>query len=126
METATTKKMPKPRLVRDSAFAKRLETACDNHPMVPAYNFGRLTWMVKQFGGHIACWYGLTWSLELYQQFNARLPRPGQKHHSVFIHHLVAMATADEDVLAVLSRKDATQRAVHEEVAVRLKSRINP
>jgi len=79
-----------------------------------------------QFGGHIACWYGLTWSLELYQQFNARLPRPGQKHHSVFIHHLVAVATADEDVLAVLSRKDATQRAVHEAVAVRLKSRVNP
>jgi SNF2 family DNA or RNA helicase len=74
-----------------------------------------------QFGGHIACWYGLTWSLELYQQLNARLPRPGQKHHCVFIHHIVAQGTADEDVLAVLAKKDATQRAVHEAVAVRLR-----
>lgn len=73
-----------------------------------------------QFGGHIAVWYGLTWSLELYQQFNMRLPRPGQKHHSVFLHHIVAAGTADEDVLAALARKGATQDSVVDAVRVRL------
>jgi SNF2 family DNA or RNA helicase len=62
-----------------------------------------------QVGGHIACWYGLIWSLELYQQFNARLPRPGQLSDHVFIHHIIAEGTADEDVLRVLNTNGATQ-----------------
>jgi SNF2 family DNA or RNA helicase len=61
-----------------------------------------------QHGGHIIVWYGLTWSLELYQQANARLPRPGQTQ-SVIIHHIVCTDTLDERVMAVLQERDETQ-----------------
>ena len=61
-----------------------------------------------QAGGHIIVWYGLNWSLELYQQANSRLPRPGQKE-SVIIHHIVCMDTLDESVMEALKEKDATQ-----------------
>ena len=61
-----------------------------------------------QDGGHILIWFGLTWSLELYQQTNARLWRQGQKE-TVTIHHIVTKNTVDEDVLAALASKDVTQ-----------------
>lgn len=61
-----------------------------------------------QHGGHIIVWYGLTWSLELYQQANARLPRPGQTQ-SVIIHHIVCSDTLDERVMSVLQERDETQ-----------------
>lgn len=61
-----------------------------------------------QQGGHIIVWFGLTWSLELYQQANARLPRPGQTE-SVIIHHLICRDTVDERVMAALQQKDADQ-----------------
>ena len=61
-----------------------------------------------QHGGHIIVWFGLTWSLELYQQANARLPRPGQTQ-SVIIHHIVCSDTLDERVMAVLQERDETQ-----------------
>ena len=61
-----------------------------------------------QAGGHILIWFGLTWSLELYQQTNARLWRQGQKD-TVTIHHIVTKNTVDEDVLAALASKDVTQ-----------------
>lgn len=64
-----------------------------------------------QQGGHIIVWYGLPWSLELYQQANARLPRPGQKQ-SVIIHHLVCRDTYDENVLATLQNKTAGQKGL--------------
>lgn len=64
-----------------------------------------------QHGGHIIVWYGLTWSLELYQQANARLPRPGQKQ-SVIIHHIVCKDTLDERVMAVLRERDETQSSL--------------
>ncbi|MFC7704860.1 SNF2-related protein [Plastorhodobacter daqingensis] len=64
-----------------------------------------------QYGGHIAVWFGLTWSLELYQQANARLPRPGQKH-LVAIYQIIAEGTYDEVALEVLGRKGVTQDAV--------------
>ena len=64
-----------------------------------------------QYGGHIIVWFGLTWSLELYQQANARLPRPGQKE-TVVIHHLVAEGTLDERVMSVMAGKNATQEAL--------------
>ena len=73
-----------------------------------------------QFGGHIIVWFGLTWSLELYQQANARLPRPGQKE-TVIIHHLVAEGTLDERVMSVMAGKDATQ----EELLNALRGYIN-
>ena len=62
-----------------------------------------------QGGGATIVWFGLTWSLELYQQFNARLHRQGQLK-PVKILHVVARKTIDERVLRVLSSKDATQK----------------
>ena len=64
-----------------------------------------------QRGGHILIWFSLIWSLEMYQQTNARLWRQGQKE-TVTIHHLVTKDTIDEDVLAVLKNKDKTQAAL--------------
>lgn len=61
-----------------------------------------------QAGGNIIVWYGQTWSLELYQQFNARLYRQGQQH-GVIINHLVVKGTHDEDVIRALRAKDRTQ-----------------
>ncbi|ASD51938.1 DNA helicase [Pseudomonas phage PspYZU01] len=64
-----------------------------------------------QYGGHIAVWYGLNWSLELTQQANKRLLRPGQDK-PVIIHSIVATGTKDEDVLETLPIKNALQEAM--------------
>lgn len=72
-----------------------------------------------QEGGHILIWFGLTWSLELYQQTNARLWRQGQKE-TVTIHHIVTKNTVDEDVLAALASKDVTQERLIAAVKARL------
>lgn len=64
-----------------------------------------------QDGGHIIVWYGLTWSLELYQQANARLYRQGQGK-PVIIHHLIAAGTADEQAMAAIQNKDMDQAAL--------------
>lgn len=61
-----------------------------------------------QFGGNVIVWFGLTWSLELYQQFNARLHRQGQMK-PVRIVHLVAKGCLDERVMQALSDKEADQ-----------------
>lgn len=72
-----------------------------------------------QSGGHILIWFGLTWSLELYQQTNARLWRQGQQE-TVTIHHIVTKNTVDEDVLAALASKDVTQEKLIAAVKARL------
>ncbi|MCL5292556.1 MAG: DEAD/DEAH box helicase [Actinobacteria bacterium] len=72
-----------------------------------------------QVGGNTVVWFGLTWSLELYQQFNARLHRQGQKN-SVIVHHLVAENTMDEQVMKVLEGKTAGQTALLEAVKARI------
>ena len=64
-----------------------------------------------QAGGSTIIWFSLTWSLELYQQANARLYRQGQKQ-SVIIHHLVAKDTIDEKMMAVLAGKEESQNAL--------------
>ena len=64
-----------------------------------------------QEGGHVIVWYGLTWSLELYQQTNARLYRQGQER-SVIIHHLITEDTVDEQVMKALKAKDTSQAAL--------------
>lgn len=74
-----------------------------------------------QEGGHIIVWYGLTWSLELYQQANARLYRQGQDK-PVIIHHLVAEGTADEQVMHALQHKDMSQAALLEALKERRKT----
>lgn len=72
-----------------------------------------------QAGGSIIIWFGLTWSLELYQQFNARLYRQGQKEH-VIIHHLVMQGTHDEDVLKALKQKDKKQNSLMESIKAKI------
>lgn len=72
-----------------------------------------------QYGGNIIVWFGLTWSLELYQQANARLYRQGQKEN-VIIHHLVCKGTVDEDVMRALGSKELNQNILLEAVKARL------
>lgn len=72
-----------------------------------------------QAGGNIIIWYGLTWSLELYQQANARLYRQGQEEH-VIIHHLVAEGTIDEDVMRALENKEIGQDALLKAMKARI------
>lgn len=64
-----------------------------------------------QAGGSTLVWFGLTWSLELYQQTNARLWRQGQ-NETVVIHHIIAKDTIDEDVMLALKLKDKTQASL--------------
>lgn len=66
-----------------------------------------------QDGGHILIWYGLPWSLELYQQANERLNRPGQKH-VCRVYHLILKGTHDERVLTSLNKKEKGQAAAIE------------
>lgn len=77
-----------------------------------------------QRGGHIVVWFGLTWSLELYQQANKRLHRSGQAKN-VFIHHLVAQGTIDEEVMSALSSKDAGQRKMLQAIKARIEKYAN-
>ena len=72
-----------------------------------------------QQGGHILIWFGLTWSLELYQQTNARLWRQGQTD-VVTIHHIITKDTVDEDVMAALEQKDTTQEKLISAVKAQL------
>ena len=73
-----------------------------------------------QEGGCHLFWFGLTWSLELYQQCNARLWRQGQKD-TVTVQHIITKGTIDEDVLKALENKDVTQEALLNAVKARIK-----
>lgn len=72
-----------------------------------------------QEGGCTVIWFGLTWSLELYQQMNARLWRQGQKN-TVVIHHIITKGTHDEDVMNALEKKDMRQSALIDAVRARI------
>lgn len=72
-----------------------------------------------QAGGSTLIWFGLTWSLELYQQMNARLWRQGQKE-TVVIHHLTAKGTLDERVMEALEKKDCGQSVLVDAVKARI------
>ena len=65
-----------------------------------------------QAGGSHLIWFGLTWSLELYQQTNARLWRQGQQSETVVIQHLITKCTIDERILKALTQKEQTQTAL--------------
>ena len=73
-----------------------------------------------QQGGHILIWFGLTWSLELYQQTNARLWRQGQKE-VVTVHHIICKDTVDENVMDALEKKDAGQEKLIAAVKARIR-----
>lgn len=83
------------------------------HPASTAYGLN------LQDGGNVVVWFGLNWSLELYQQANARLYRQGQKQ-PVYIHHLVVVGSVDEDVMAALEKKDDCQTALLEALKARV------
>ena len=72
-----------------------------------------------QAGGSTLIWFGLTWSLELYQQTNARLWRQGQKE-TVVIHHIITKDTIDQQILQALLRKEKTQAALIDAVKANL------
>ena len=65
-----------------------------------------------QQGGSTLVWFGLTWSLELYQQTNARLWRQGQRSDTVVIQHIIAKGTIDERIMQALEHKNSTQAAL--------------
>ncbi|MEG0319991.1 MAG: DEAD/DEAH box helicase, partial [Niameybacter sp.] len=107
---------------------KTLQTGED----IKAWNQGKIKMLLAhpasvghglnlQAGGNIIIWYGLTWSLELYQQANARLYRQGQRNSAVIIHHLVAEGTVDEHILEVLHTKDKGQSSLLQAVKARIK-----
>ena len=72
-----------------------------------------------QAGGSIVVWFGLTWSLELYQQFNARLYRQGQDKH-VIINHLVMIDTHDADVISAIKQKAIKQNGLMESIKAKI------
>lgn len=73
-----------------------------------------------QYGGHIIVWFGLTWSLEYYQQANARLDRQGQTE-PVIVHHLVTKQTYDEMAISRLEDKDVRQEALLASLKAKIK-----
>ena len=77
-----------------------------------------------QRGGSLVVWFGLTWSLELYQQFNKRLHRQGQQC-AVRIIHLIAAGTMDERVCKVLAGKDETQSSLIEALKAKIREVAN-
>ena len=103
------------RIKKKFKFAKKLNSSEDieqwnngNIPLLLAHPAGAGHGLNLQSGGNIIVWYGLTWSLELYQQANARLYRQGQKE-TVIIHHLITENTCDERVLYSLQGKADVQ-----------------
>lgn len=119
------------RLLKRFPQAKTLAGAAD----ITSWNSGRIPLLLAhpasaghglnlQAGGHIIVWFGLTWSLELYQQANARLDRQGQQHN-VIIHHLVAENTMDEQVMQALGSKTAGQESLLAAVKARIEKYID-
>ena len=111
-------KHDKDRIKKAFPEAQELQNSAD----IRAWNAGKVKLLIAhpasagyglnlQAGGHIIVWFGLTWSLEQYQQANARLERQGQKE-PVIIHHLVAKGTVDELVMQALKRKENGQKAM--------------
>jgi SNF2 family DNA or RNA helicase len=103
-----------------SAFpgARKLESSQDiadwnsgSVPLMLAHPMSAGHGLNLQDGGNTICWFGLPWSLEQYQQANARLHRQGQRN-TVFIHHLVAEGTMDEVVMDALKNKAVGQDAL--------------
>lgn len=76
--------------------------------------------LVAYWFKHDLVWFGLTWSLELYQQANARLWRQGQQSETVVIQHIVTKGTVDEKILKALTEKDKTQTALMSAVRAEL------
>jgi SNF2 family DNA or RNA helicase len=111
------KRFPQARILKDSADVRDWNAGKVQlllaHPASAGHGLN------LQQGGHIMVWFGLTWSLELYQQANAMLYRQGQEQ-PLKIYHLVAQDTVDEDVIKVLTGKAERQDALISAVKVRV------
>lgn len=83
------------------------------HPASCAYGLN------LQRGGHHAIWFGLTWSLEQYQQANKRLHRQGQQY-PVIVHHMIVQDSVDQDVMAALQAKSDTQETLMQALKARI------
>jgi len=83
------------------------------HPASCAYGLN------LQRGGHHAIWFGLTWSLEQYQQANKRLHRQGQQY-PVIVHHMIVQGSVDQDVMAALQAKSDTQETLMQALKARI------
>ncbi len=113
-------------LIKSKRTVRELKTPAD----IADWNAGRIDVLLAhpasvayglnlQEGGSDIVWFGLNWNLELYQQANARLHRQGQEH-TVYIHHLLAAGTVDEDVMGALQRKGDSQAALLEALKARV------
>ena len=116
------------RIMRRFPQAKKLEGSAEidawnrgDIPILLAHPAGAGHGLNLQAGGNHIVWFGLTWSLELYQQANARIYRQGVKGERVTITHLVAEGTIDEDVMRALAGKATRQDALLEAVKARIK-----
>ena len=100
----------------------KLGSGSDTSGVIKAWNAGEIPMLLchpasaghglnLQEGGHMVVWYSLPWSLELYQQANARLHRMGQENH-VIVHHIVCEDTLDDAVLTVLGQREESQDAL--------------
>lgn len=116
----------KDRILKEFKGAKLLESDKD----IEAWNAGKIPMLLAhpasaayglnlQAGGNVIVWYGLTWSLEQYQQANARLHRQGQTK-PVIIHHLITKGTIDERVMKALNNKEQGQNALLEAIKDRI------
>lgn len=115
------------RILKKFPQAKQLDTSSDD---VHQWNEGKIPMLLAQpqsaghglnlqAGGHIIVWFGLTWSLEYYQQANARLMRQGQTQ-PVIVHHIITKDTIDERVVTVLQGKAKGQAALLDAVKAQL------
>jgi len=104
----------------------------DSSESISSWNSGKLTVALihpasaghglnLQHGGSTLIWFGLTWSLELYQQTIARLWRQGQSENTVIVQHIITKGTIDERILKALIKKDRTQAALINAVKADLK-----
>lgn len=140
LESIITEAMDRPILMAYS-FQFDMERIKKRFPFVRVYgegkndtkdwNAGRIKLMLThpasaghgmnfQHGGNIMVWYGLTWSLELYQQFIKRLHRSGQKEANVLLHRILTRGTVDEKVVKLLGEKGMTQDRITEAVRIRV------
>ncbi len=115
------------RILKKFPFARKLKNSKDiddwnngEIPLLLAHPAGAGHGLNLQAGGNIIVWFGVTWSLELYQQANARLYRQGQEH-TVIIHHLITENTIDERVLESLRNKEDIQNALLESLKAKYK-----
>ena len=117
-------------LAKDVRFKSKTTKLFGGAEDEKAWNTGKIDYLLAhpascayglniQDGGHHVVWFGLTDSLELYIQANARLHRQGQEH-TVFIHRMIVVGSVDEDIIAGIEGKDACQEILLQ----RMKARI--